>query len=154
VTTLKLGVVDVAYTGEDGQQTTTGDVATFLESDYHVIEVFYQLYEEKIKDFLVDAMAGEIESMAQGKPVSVFGGNLETKLEDRSISGVSVNGKIEEAFRDYLDMREWQQISGQTVAAALLGISSRKKKQATGKSRPEFIDTGLYQASFRAWIAS
>jgi hypothetical protein len=150
---LMLGVVDVAYSDSDGA-TTTGDVAGYLEDEYHVMRTFLELYEDQIGEFLADAMVGEIESLAQGKPVAIFGRDIETQLGNRVIAGQSVNGKIEEAFRNFLDAREWQGTSGQTVQAADDGVNHRKKHPYANanKARPAFVDSGLYQASFRAWL--
>jgi hypothetical protein len=151
---LMLGVVDVAYSDGDGAK-TTGDVAGYLEDEYHIMRTFLESYEDRIGEFLADAMVGEIESLAQGKPVTIFGKDVSTHLGDRVISGSSVNGKIEESFRDFLDSREWKQTSGQDVDAANQGVSHRMKQPLKKrKARPEFVDTGLYQASFRAWIES
>ncbi len=154
---LCLGVVDVAYSDRNHssagpiQPTTTGDVAEILEANYHVMRIFFQENEEFIGDCLVDAMAGAIESMAMGRPV--FTRDIATKLNDRVITGLSVNGKIEERFRDFLDMGEATAVSKQIVAAADAGVSHRKKSPTSQDNdpRPAFIDTGLYQASFRAW---
>jgi hypothetical protein len=150
---LMLGVVDVAYTDKDGSA-TTGDVAGYLEDEYHVMRTFLEIYEEQIGNFLADAMAGEIESLAQGKPAVIFGRDVSTHLGDRVVSGQSVNGKIEEAFRDFLDAREWKQTSRQKVDAADAGVNHRKKNPTanTNPARSEFVDTGLYSASFRAWL--
>lgn len=154
MTKLLLGVVDVAYSDGDGTK-TTGDVAGYLEDEYHVMRTFLEIYEDQIGEFLADAMVGEIEALAQGKPVTIFGKDVDTQLGDRVISGVSVNGKIEEAFRNFLDSREWRQTSGQTVDAAEQGVKhSKKQPYAKRGARAEFFDTGLYSASFRAWIES
>jgi len=152
---LMLGVVDVAYSDKDGGA-TTGAVAGYLEDEYHVMRTFLELYEDQIGEFLADAMVGEIESIAQGKPAAVFGRDVSTHIGDRVVSGQSVNGKIEEAFRNYLDAREWKQASGQTVDAAEQGISLRKKHpySQNNSARAEFFSTGLYSASFRAWLES
>ncbi|WP_258170764.1 hypothetical protein [Burkholderia multivorans] len=142
--TLHLGVVDVAYTGPDAKPgVTTGDVATFLEDEYHVMRVFLEMYEEEIGELLANDIAGEIESIAQGKPVRGLALDVST-------------GKIGELFRDFLDAREWKQASAQAVAAAEEGINHRKKRPyaAENSARPEFVDTGLYQAAFRAWITN
>ncbi|MCM2493307.1 hypothetical protein ACVCIH_17675 [Burkholderia glumae] len=144
MTTLYLGVVDVAYTSEDAKPgTTTGDVATFIEDEYHVMRVFLEMYEEQIGELLANEVAGEIESLAQGKPVAKLSLDLST-------------GRIGELFRDFLDAREWKQASGQAIAAAEDGVNHRKKKPyaSSNPARAEFIDTGLYQASFRAWVES
>ena len=143
MTTLHLGVVDVAYTGDDGAGKTTGDVAGYLEDRYHIMRVFIENHEKFVGDALADAVAGAIESMMQGKP----GGALDLK---------GATGKIEERFRDYLSSGELARmlpVSQQSQAAAA-GVNHRKitPYAKKNKARAAFIDTGLYQASFRAWV--
>lgn len=141
MTTLHLGVVDVGYTGEQGSK-TTGDVAQFLEDKYHIMRTFLELNEDFIAKELVNQVAGQIESIAQGRRVSP---NWKPAM-----------GKVEERFRDFLSSGEMSRVlppSQQSVAAAK-GISHRKKKVNTGKPRTPFIDTGLYQASFRCWVTT
>jgi hypothetical protein len=138
---LQLGVLDVAYTDPGSNRaTTTGDVAEYLEDDYHVMRTFLELNEDKIGEQLADAAAGAIESFAQGKPA------------DFELSGPM--NKIEEEFRDYLDRGDWRKASGQTIQAADAGVSHRKKhpNAKKNKARTAFVDTGLYQSSFRAWL--
>ncbi|WP_431290403.1 hypothetical protein [Burkholderia cepacia] len=142
--TLHLGVIDVAYTGAGAKPgVTTGDVATFIEDEYHVMRIFLEMYEEEIGELLANEVAGEIESLAQGKPVRGLALDVST-------------GKIGELFRDFLDAREWKSASGQAIAAADEGVNHRKKRPyaAENPARAEFVDTGLYQASFRAWITN
>lgn len=139
---LHLGVVDVAYSDKDGT-TTTGDVAEYLEDDYHIMRTFLELNEGFISETLVDQVAGAIESIAQGNRMSSL--NLNPAM-----------GKIEERFRDFLDSGEMQRTlpATQPIKAADAGVNHRKKKPhaKANKPRQAFIDTGLYQASFRAWI--
>jgi hypothetical protein len=136
---LLLGVLDVAYTDKAGV-TTTGDVAEYLEADYHVMRTFLELHEGEIGDQLANMMAGAIESLAQGKP------------GPPSVTGPM--SRIEESFRDYIDRGEWEMTSGQRIAAAEAGVSHRKKKpySSKNKARRAFVDTGLYQQAFRAWL--
>jgi len=135
---LQLGVLDVAYV--DGT-TTTGDVAGFLEDRYHVMRKFAEMNEDFIADTIADHFAGLIESVAQGKRVS-------------AIDMTPAMSKIEERFRDALDSGEIHQSlpQEQQVSAATLKTSSRKKVIKPDESRQAFIDSGMYQASFRAWI--
>lgn len=104
------------------------------------MRTFVELHESEIGDLLRDAMAGELESITQGKP-AMF-----------DVAGPV--GKIESEFRDYLDKGEWRTASGQVIQAAEAGISHRRKKSHAKKNpkRQAFVDTGLYQASFRAWL--
>jgi hypothetical protein len=139
MTTLHLGVVDVGYTGEQGS-TTTGDVAQYLEDRYHIMRVFVETHEEDIAKELVNQVAGAIESIAQGRRISP---NWKPAM-----------GKIEQRFREFLDSGELNRMlpEQQQSAAAAAGINHRKKNPNTEKSRQAFIDTGLYQASFRCWV--
>lgn len=138
---LVLGVNDVSYHDKDSKKTTTtGQVANYLEDDYHIMRTFVELHESDIGGFLVDALAGELESRTQKKPTD--------------LDLVGPMGKIESEFRDYLDKGEWRATSGVTIQAAEQGISHRRKHShaKANPKRTEFVDTGLYQASFRAWL--
>lgn len=141
MTTLYLGVLDVGYSGEEGAK-TTGEVAEILEEKYHPMRVFYELNEDFIGDELVNQVAGAIETVAMGGPAVI---NFQPAM-----------GKIEDRFRMFLDMGELERVlpKSQHSQAAAKGVSHRKKHPyaQANKSRPALIDTGLYQASFRAWI--
>lgn len=143
---LSLGVMDVPYDDE----ATTYEVAKKLEARYHVMGVFVDKDYDVIQQIVVDSFLDEIDNMKMGKP--------KPTIMDRTF------GRIEERFRDFLDMDEWQQITGETIMAARLGLTSRKKggdllpmdgfmpSAEMNGPRPAFIDTGLYQSSFRAWL--
>lgn len=136
---LHLGVVDVAYT-EQGKPTTTGDVAEILEQKYSVMQTFVDLHEDDIADAIAFKMAGLLESAVKGDPVNVK--NLEFP-------------QVDTMFRDYLDAGEWEQQKGNMpTMAAVKGVKRSKKQpfKKTNKTRPSFIDTGLYQSSFRSWV--
>lgn len=123
--------------------TTTGDVAGYLEDEYHVMRTFLELNEDFIKDAITDQFAGMIESMSQGRPVAPF--NL----------GFA-SGKIEERFRNFLDSGEMNTLIGShAVSDKTLKTSSRRKsgKLPEGQQRQAFVDTGLYSASFRVWLS-
>jgi hypothetical protein len=152
---LHLGVVDVAYTGEDGA-TTTGDVAGYLEDDYHIMEVFAEVYGDFISDELANQMKGVIESILQGGYSGSLNNEVITKLGNRNISGQGFGGKIEEKFRDFIDAGEMQRIlpPTQPIKAAEAGVRHRFKSPYSkkNKSRVAFKDTGLYSQSMRAWL--
>jgi hypothetical protein len=139
---LIFGVVNVAYS--DGKKaTTTGKVAKLLEDEYHVMRTFYELHEKEIGEQVANKLAGMLDNALRGKKPSP---NVSM---DRTAS----------AFRDYLSGGEWEQSSGQVIAAAQNGVSHRFKNKnnvpSKGKvrgSRAAFVDTGLYAASFRAWL--
>lgn len=160
---LHLGVIDIPYRLYDHSRpvgkprkhkkpmkppasehhVTTGDVAEELEDTYGIMQVFADRYQNQIASSLANAVAGAIETMAMGggAPTGV-GGMLQAGL-----------GEIERDFKNFLDKEEIAEagVEGVPTKAALLGINHRMKKPTTHQRRPSFIDTGQYQASFKAW---
>ncbi|OYY59039.1 MAG: hypothetical protein B7Y55_01125 [Polynucleobacter sp. 35-46-207] len=137
MSTLHFGVLDVAYV-EEGRSTTTGDVATILEEKYGVMQMFIDLHEDEIGELLAHRMAGLINNVANDRPVPM--GDVDFP-------------KVDAQFRDYLDKGEWEKQTGMPTAAALAGKSKRKKSGKYDGPRPSFVDTGLYQKSFKTWIS-
>ncbi len=140
--TLHFGVIDQLYKDEEnGIVKTTGQVATELELKYHVMEVFFDKYEKEIEEILEAEMTSQFEQLLSGK---------------RPLELIINTFKIEELFKKYLSRDEWQKITGRIIQTALQGVSKRFKDRFNLKKkrgpRPAFIDTGLYQASFKAWI--
>ena len=150
MTTLHLGVIDQPYDNSVGA--TTGMVAEILEDKYHVMEVFFEARTGDIAAALERSIQGALDALAMDAPVEgidPFGG---------------ASGEIEMAFRQFLDSKEIESlgIPGVPTQAALDGVSQRfknprYKKTKSGKKikrapRPSFIDTGLYEASMKAWF--
>jgi hypothetical protein len=148
--TLHFGVVDLPYSARArtarqrarAGTKTTGDVAEWLENRYHVMEVFYEEKAVEIEDDLSDGLQGAIESMLMGAPpqLAPFG------------SGIA---KIEDRFKQFISTKEIERvgIAGVPTEAALRGVSHRFKRPYVRRApRPSFIDTGLFVASFKAWI--
>lgn len=170
-TTLHLGVVDVGYsdapiaparaksnkatlrrlnsknppqaprTGSNSFK-TTGDVAEILEAKYHVMQIFFNLHQDFIVGELEASLEGALQNLSLGAPRSI------------SISA-EAESAIENQFRQFLALREMDGLGypGVPTKASLRGVSHRfAHPYARRASRPSFIDTGLYQASFRAWM--
>lgn len=153
---LVLGVLDVAYSDASaGGATTTGEVATILEDRYHVMTTFYDSRQEKIADWLAGSVADAIENLV------ATGRNVAPTFEAEQ--------QIETEFREFLSRNEMASMlatltpselayftdsTGGFTGAASRGVNHRMKHPyaKANKARPAFIDTGLYQASFRAWI--
>lgn len=158
--TLSLGVVDLAYVGGDDKATTTGDVAEILEEEYGVMEVFFEAKKDKILKQVNDALVHQIEALMQGASPPK--------------GGTIFLPEVESMFRDFINTREIESITGQTEAARL-GISHRFKNAqnktvspksivagkgkavkivavASRGSRASFVDTGLYISSMKAWL--
>jgi hypothetical protein len=147
---LHLGVVDVPYSyraknrrgrpAKGASTVTTGDVADILEAKYDVMATFFEKHEEEITEAIEKSLAHSLESTLSGAPSG----------RDPFLASY---GKIETAFRKFLDNKEMDGVPGVPTEASLKGVSHRfKHPYAKRASRPSFIDTGLYEANFKAWI--
>jgi hypothetical protein len=140
MTTLHLGVLDVPY---DEGTSTTGDVAEILEARYHIMELF-------VETKGVDAISKAFEESAQAA--------LEDLLSGVSAASISLTAAAEQdleaEFRKFIDQKSLDYVvPGVPTKASLDGVNHRFK-HATAKGnpvRPSFKDTGLYEASFKAW---
>jgi hypothetical protein len=148
LTKLHFGVLDIPYTeapekgskkAASGTQ-TTGDVATWLEDKYHVLEIFYNQHQEEIVGALENGLAGSLENMMLGAPVNanIFG---------------TAESEITTLFRKFIESKEMDHLGypGVPTKASLKGVNHRLKLKK-GPVRPSFRDTGLYEASMRAWV--
>jgi hypothetical protein len=125
-----------------GQGKTTREVAEELETKYGIVEKFWELEEDNIVEMLEDAFSEDIEDiMLMHTPSKAELPSKETN-------------KIEARFRTRLGREELHSRGNVPTLAALRGISHlRQHPYAKGNPRrPSFIDTGLYQRSFRAWV--
>jgi len=152
---LHFGVVDMPYAQSTApavgkkppttpsQTISTGDVAEILEARYRIMETFFDLKGQQIADALTDAMQGKLEDILLGSPI---------EIGDKLFSEGEL-GEIEQLFRKMLDGRELDgKIAGVPTQAAEAGVSHRSlHPYAKRPARPSFIDTGQYQAAFRAW---
>lgn len=169
MTVLHLGVIDIPYAGPSygpatkntkiGQakrgkanapkasaaqtSVTTGDVAMILEDHYHIMETFFKTREAMIAAVATQSMQDAIDNLVMGAPVTIdpFG---------------DLTNEIEKEFKQFLSLREMDHmgIAGVPTMAALKGVNHRFKHPyaKSNPERPSFIDTGLYQANFKAWV--
>lgn len=146
---LHLGVADVPYSDapqpDKSSKTatpneTTGDVAERLEDKYHIMQIFYEQHKADIAKALEGSLAGALENLLMGGPsnVAAFG---------------AATSQIETLFKKFLTDKEMDSLGfpGIPTKASLLGISHRFKGKR-GPPRPSFIDTGLYETSFKSWM--
>lgn len=139
-TTLLLGVNDIPYSDEKG--VTTGDVAEYLEHKYHLVQIWAESNMQVIADDLAEGALDALESIMMGAPAT-----------DNPLLGAL--SKIEEDFKTYLSDDGMAKLGypGVPTAAAKRGVNHRMKHPyAKRDPRPSFIDTGMFQANFRAWI--
>lgn len=139
--TLHLGVTDLPY-ANDPKGTTTGDVAEILEGKYGVIQSWYDHREQWVADTMAEGMSGALESLLMGAPPTLdpFGSSM---------------SKGEQNFREFLDSSEVESygIQGVPTQAALKGVNHRMKHPYAKRARrPSFLDTGLYQSSYKMWV--
>ena len=120
-------------------QATTGDVAGYLEAKYHVHEIFFEEHKEEIGNDLAHAMAGALENLMQGAPVS-----------DQPLK--QATDWLQEGFQEFIDSKAMDALGypGIPTAASIKGVRHRKTTLEPG--RPSFQDTGIYEASFAAWV--
>jgi hypothetical protein len=124
-----------------GAGKTTGDIALILESKYNIMHKFYELEKRNIISTLSKSIHGSIKNILMGQPPGI-------------LPTAEVMEVIKTKFKENLSLQRYDgMISGVPTAAALRGVSHRfKKPYAKRASRPSFIDSGLYQSSFTAWM--
>lgn len=138
---IHLGVLDQNY--RSGQ--SVGDVAKILEGRYGIMAIFAARQSTQIANHLATSLADATEALMMGQPVA----NAYAEGTDQ----------IQEDFRKFLD----QNGTGIITKASEKGVSGRFADKnntkglrgpmnSQGQVRPSFIDTGLFQNSFRAWI--
>jgi len=120
-----------------GKSKTVGQVAEELEKKYHIVETFFNLEE----DFIVDNFEGAYaNAMVQG----IGGGSWDPAWDP---------SKLDNRFRRSLSSKRFDGlIRGVPTKAAQKGVSHlRMDPYGSRAPRPSFIDTSLYQRSFKAW---
>ena len=140
--TLHLGVIEKPYDNK-GAPTTTGQVASWLENEYHVMQIFTEIHREQIENHIAESLAGALETLLSGNSVS---------LPDVFDSMGTAKNEIAAEFHGFLEKEEMNGRPGIPTKAALDGINHRFKNPVTGIRRPSFIDTGLYVNSFAVEI--
>jgi hypothetical protein len=155
--TLHLGVADIPYAiaytptakklkagyrkfqPSYGKGKTTGDVAEILEAKYGIMQFFATTYMPDIVKAIEGSYAGAVKNILAGGP---------------SVAPTAqAMSEIQSKFKTFLTMKVMDGQPGVPTAAAQRGVSHRFLKPYARRSpRPSFIDTGLYQSSFRAWM--
>lgn len=122
---------------------TTFDVAEILEAKYHVMQNFFEVDKLFVMRALETGLAGTLEDLLQGAPTS-------------GDPFASAGDDIGDRFKQWLSMGGMEKIGypGVPTAAALAGVNHRFQHPyaKANKRRPSFIDTGQYQAAFKAWV--
>ena len=151
---LNLGVIDIPYAEipDSGPVEMTGEVAQKLERNYGVMQFFFDQHADFVALELEDSFAGALANALMGAP----------KRADSALFNQACS-KIETKFKYFIDNKEMDgKAGGVPTKASLEGVSHRfkyKNRKRASKSRvrnnpvrPSFQDTGLYEASFKAWV--
>jgi hypothetical protein len=128
-----------------GAGKTTGQVSKELEERYKIVEEFWKFEEDSFVEILEEAFAEDLEDVMQMKKLT---------KQTRGIS-VKETDQIEQRFRQNLSARRYDGIiSGVPTLAAQRGVSHMRAQPYSRKNPPRasFVDTGMYQRSFRAWV--
>lgn len=131
-----------AFTAPPSGGETTGDVATWLEEKYHVMEVFFE-------EAGADAIQTAIEHSAEMAIEALIMGNPSPGLTLTA----QAETEIKEAFDVFITLQLADGIiPGVPTKAALKGVNhSLKHPYAKGNpERPSFKDTGTYRGAF--WV--
>jgi len=136
---LCLGVFETSEPNGTG----TFEVASILEDRYKLFSSFAEYEMDNIAKYLEESVLGALEAAKVGVSIDPF---------------ASATQKIEADYKDFLDSRTAEEFASSPSAkypvptkAALAGKSSRFKG-GKGSRRPSFVDSGIQEASFRAWV--
>lgn len=141
VARIRKGKLKTHTAAASGQQ-TTGDVAEILEDKYQILETFAAEYAQPIADALAHSVAGAIDNLLMGAPPP-----------ENPYAGAE--SEIEESMKLFLDLQQMDgRIEGVPTEAARKGVNHRLAHPyaKSNPPRPSFIDTGLMQANYRAWV--
>lgn len=158
-TVLHIGVIDVKYRYDQeklvkkgkpskrrrgvSKSITTGAVAEILEAKYSLAEKFFEGNKSWITNEINKSLELGFEAVMTGAPLShdPYG---------------AATAKIEEAFKDAISLREFDNfIPGVPTKASLDGVNHRLAhpfSKSNPKPRPSFRDTGLYSANIKVWV--
>jgi hypothetical protein len=121
-------------------------VAGILEGKYNIVETFSEIYGEEIQNLLHDQFRETAKQI-----IIERGGRTTASLKNLMKPATR---QIELMFRSFLNNEEMNgMVEGVPTDAAKGGkLRGRGKITRKGLQRASFINTGIYRASFRAWV--
>lgn len=144
MTTLHLGVLVQPYETYDRGQ-TTGDVAEILEAEYGIMGAFWRVHGDEIAKDMETGLQHSMDALLSGEP------HIENPFG-------SAMAATEHRFKRFISSQEVERVGipGTPTKAALKGVNHRKKHPyaKANARRPSFRDSGLYEASFKAWLTN
>jgi hypothetical protein len=117
---------------------TAERVSKILEEKYNIVETFSEVYEQEIHSLLHDGFREVAEHMINNR-------KGETRAKMKNLMKPFTN-QVQNMFKSFIDNEEMNgMVPGVPTAVSIKGRKGRKPG-------PSFVRTGVYKASFRAWI--
>lgn len=128
----------MVYDYGDDPGKTTFEVAEDLERRYGIMKTFYAVHRKEVQREVVKILTNQLADVIQ------FG----APMPDEMLLSNTMS-----RFQLFLTTHEVERqgIPGTPTLAAIEGINSRFKTRKD-PGRPSFIDGGLYENSFQAWV--
>lgn len=159
---LALGVIDYPYTYDQQQvnsktgkalkkkrtvklSVTTGEVAGYLEDEYHILESWWEANQEMASDLIVNSLDDALDIQLMGGPAPDHPLQQATDEIETLIKKALTEGQPTEI--------ESLIASGKVpTQAALDGVSHRFAHPYAKRSRrPSFVDRGNYSNAIKMW---
>jgi uncharacterized protein YabN with tetrapyrrole methylase and pyrophosphatase domain len=120
---------------------TAEQVSNILEAKYNILEVFTEIHKDEIMELVTGSFAKvAIQNLSERRKLA--SDRMARYMKPKTT-------EIEKMFRRFLDQEEMNGHGNVPVEAAIMGKVTGRKSRA---ARPSFINTGVYRASFRAWV--
>jgi hypothetical protein len=118
---------------------TAEKLSKILESKYGIVETFSGVYEEEIKSLMHEGFREVAENIISTRKAG------ETTVQMKKLMNPYTK-QIESMFRTFIDNEE--------MNGMVPGVPTKVSIKGRGRRRPgpSFIRTGIYKASFRAWV--
>jgi hypothetical protein len=118
---------------------TAEKLANILENKYNIVTVFNEVHEEDIKKLIENGFKEVAEHMIATRKTGETTHQMKNLMKPYTT-------QIERMFRNFLDNEEMNGlVEGVPTAVSVTGRRGRRPG-------PSFIRTGIYKASFRAWV--
>jgi hypothetical protein len=125
-------------------RTMTADkLAGILERKYEIVQVFNEIYENEITEMIHNGFREVAEHMISNRKTGTTTIGMKRLMKPYT-------DKIQEMFRTFIDNEEMNGlVEGVPTAVSVTGRGGWKWRRKPG---PSFVASGIYRASFRAWV--
>jgi hypothetical protein len=125
-------------------RTMTADkLAKILEGKYGIVETFSEIYGQEINDIIHNGFREVAEHMISNRKSGTTTISMKRLMK-------SYTDQVQNMFKTFIDDEEMNgMIPGVPTDASKGKI---RKRGISTRQRPSFARTGIYKASFRAWV--